>query len=246
MERLTRRTEGWAAGLRLAAISMGTDPDPDQFAAELITEDSALTGYLAEEVLSTQPPAVRDVLLSTSILEQVDAEAAIELTGNERAGRILAALARANGFVQPIGSGWYRYHTLFAEVLRLTLKREHPGQIASLHRRAARWYKQNGQLTHAVRHAGEAGDWPLAASIVIDQLAIGEIIEPRSSPSLAGEFRNMPPGQTWTGPRRTWCPLRSRCPLADLKPAPPRWMPLTASSRVFPPIRRLQSGWPPR
>jgi LuxR family transcriptional regulator, maltose regulon positive regulatory protein len=200
LERLTRQTEGWAAGLRLAAISMGTHPDPDQFVAELITEDSALTGYLVEEVLSTQPPAVRGVLLSTSILEQVNVEAAIELTGNERAGTVLAALARANAFVQPAGSGWYRYHTLFAEVLRLTLKREHPGQIASLHRRASRWYEQNGHLTHAVRHAAEAGDWPLAASIVIDGLAIGEITEPRASPSLASEFRNMPHGQTWTGP----------------------------------------------
>ncbi len=200
LERLTRQTEGWAAGLRLAALSMGTHPDPDQFASELITEDSALTGYLVEEVLSTQPPAVRGVLLSTSILEQVNAEAAIELTGNERAGTVLAALARANAFVQPVGSGWYRYHTLFAEVLRLTLKREHPDQMASLHRRAARWYERNGHLTHAVRHAAEAGDWQLAASIVIDGLAIGEITEPRGSPSLAGEFRNMPHGQTWTGP----------------------------------------------
>jgi len=200
LERLTRQTEGWAAGLRLAALSMGTHPDPDQFAAELITQDSTLTGYLVEEVLSTQPPAVRGVLLSTSILEQVSAEAAIELTGNERAGTILAALARANAFVQPVGSGWYRYHTLFGEVLRLTLKREHPDQIASLHRRAARWYEQNGHHTHAVRHAAEAGDWPLAASIVIDGLAIGKITEPRGGPSLAGEFRNMPHGQTWTGP----------------------------------------------
>ena len=155
LERLTRRTEGWAAGLRLAAISMGTHPDPDQFVTELITEDSALTGYLVEEVLNTQPPAVRDVLLSTSILEQVNAEAASELTGNEQAGTILAALARANAFVQPAGSGWYRYHTLFAEVLRLTLKREHPDRMACLHRRAARWYERNGQLTDAVRHAAE-------------------------------------------------------------------------------------------
>ena len=85
LECLTRRTEGWAAGLRLAAISMGTHPDPDQFVTELITEDSALTGYLVEEVLNTQPPEVRDVLLSTSILEQVSAEAASELTGNEQA-----------------------------------------------------------------------------------------------------------------------------------------------------------------
>ena len=201
LQRLTRRTEGWAAGLRLAAISMCAHPDPDQFAAELITDDSALTGYLVQEVLNTQPPEVRDVLLSTSILEQVSAQAAIELTGNERAAAILPAVARANGFVEPIGSGRYRYHPLFAEVLRLKLRCEYPDRIAPLHRRAARSYERSGQLTDAVRHAAQAGDWPLAASIVIDQLAIGEIIEPRGSPSLAGEFAGMPPGRAWTGPQ---------------------------------------------
>ena len=180
---------------------MGTHPDPGQFVQELITDDSALTGYLVEEVLNAQPPAVRDVLLSTSILEHVSAQAASELTGNGQAGRILPALARANAFVQPIGSGWYRYHTLFAEVLRLKLKREHPDRLTFLHQAAAQWYERNGQLPDAVRHAAEAGDWQLAASIVIDGLAISEIIEPRGGPSLAGEFAGMPRGQAWTEPQ---------------------------------------------
>ena len=198
---LTRRTEGWAAGLRLAAIWMNTHPDPDQIVKELITDDSALTGYLVEEVLNPQSPAARDVLLSTSILERVSAQAASELTGNDQAGTILPALARANAFVQPTGSGCYRYHTLFAEVLRLKLRHEHPGRVASLHRRAALWYERNGQLTFAVRHAAEVGDWQLAASTVIDGLAISEIIQPRGSPSLAGEFGGMPHGQAWAGPQ---------------------------------------------
>jgi LuxR family transcriptional regulator, maltose regulon positive regulatory protein len=200
LETLTRRTEGWAAGLRLAALSMSTHPDPDQFVTELIAEDSALTGYLVQEVLSTAPPAAQDVLLSTSILEQVSGEAASELTGNEQAGTILPALAHANGFVQPTGSGWYRYHPLFAEVLRLKLSREQPDRIAPLHRRAARWYERNGQLTDAVRHAAHAGDWPLAAGIIIDHLAISQIIEPRGSPSLADVFQGMPHGQAWSEP----------------------------------------------
>ena len=200
LECLTRRTEGWAAGLRLAALSMGTHPDPDQFITELITEDSALTGYLVAEVLNTAPPDVRDVLLSTSILEQVSAQAACELTGNDQAGAILPALARANGFVQPAGSGWYRYHPLLAEVLRLQLSREHPDRMAPLHRRAARWHERHGQLTGAVRHAAQAGDWQLAASIVIDALAIDQVIQPRGSPSLAGELGGMPYGHAWTGP----------------------------------------------
>jgi LuxR family transcriptional regulator, maltose regulon positive regulatory protein len=201
LEFLTRRTEGWAGGLRLAAMSMDTHPDPDQFVKELITDDSAVTGYLVAEVLNPQPPAVRDVLLSTSILEHVNAQAARELTGNEQAGRILPALARENAFVQPAGSGWYRYHPLFAEVLHLELKREHPDRMACWHRRAAQWYERNSQLTFAVRHAATAGDWQLAASIVIDQLAISEIIQPRRSPGLASEFGGMPRDRAWAGPQ---------------------------------------------
>ena len=201
VECLARRTEGWAAGLRLAAISIGTHPDPDQFVKELITEDSALTGYLVEEALANASPELREVLLSTSILEHVNAEAAGELTGNEQAGAILPAAARANAFVQPIGCGWYRYHTLFAEVLRLRLRSEYPDRIATLHRRAARWCERNGMLIAAVQHATHAGDWQLAAGMVIDALAIGEIIEPRSSPSLAGEFRRMPRGEAWSAPQ---------------------------------------------
>ena len=198
LECLTRRTEGWAAGLRLAAISMDTHPDPDQFVTELITEDSALTGYLVEEVLDAAPPQVREVLLATSILERVSAETAAELTGDEQAGATLLAVARANAFIQPAGGGWYRYHTLFAEVLRLKLRHEYPGQLASLHRRAARWHERNGPLTDAVRHAAQARDWPLAASMVIDALAISEIIEPRGGRSLAGEFAGMPREEPWT------------------------------------------------
>jgi LuxR family maltose regulon positive regulatory protein len=201
LECLTRRTEGWAAGLRLAAISMGSHRDPAQFVTQLASDDNALTGYLVEEVLNAQPPDVREVLLSTSILEQVSAEAASELAGDEHAGRILAGLTRANAFVQPAGGGWYRYHTLFAEVLRLKLRREHPDRVAALHRQAARWYERNGRLTDAVRHAARAGDWPLAARMVIDQLAIGDITEPRDGRPLAGEFRGMPHRGSWTGPQ---------------------------------------------
>jgi len=201
IECMTRRTQGWAAGLRLAALSVGAHPDPDQFVTELITEDSALTRYLVAEVLNAQPPAVRDVLLSTSILEQVSGEAARELTGNEQAAGILTAAARANGFIQPSGSGRYRYHPAFAEVLRLTLRLEHPDRIAAMHRRAARWYERNGQLAEAVRHAAQAGDWPLAASMVIDGLAISKVIEPQGSPSLADVFQSMPHREAWNEPQ---------------------------------------------
>jgi LuxR family maltose regulon positive regulatory protein len=201
LECLMRRTEGWAAGLRLAAISMDAHPDPDQFVQELVTEDSALTGYLVEEVLNSQPPEVQEVLLTTSILEQVSSEAASELVGNEQAAGFLPALARTNTFVQPIGSGWYRYHPLFAEVLRLKLRLKYPERMPDLHRRAARLYEQNGSLIHAVRHAAKAGDWQLAARVVIDGLAITEIMEPQRGQSLAGEFLSMPHSEVWDEPQ---------------------------------------------
>jgi LuxR family maltose regulon positive regulatory protein len=200
---LTRRTEGWAAGLRLAAISLGAHRDPGQFVTELAAENSALTGYLVDEVLNAQPPEVQDVLLCTSILEQFSADAAAALAGDGRAADMVRALVHANAFVQPMESGWYRYHTLFAEVLRLKLRRRYPGRDAELHRRAARWYAENGLLTDAVRHANRADDWPLAAEMVIDQLAIGQIIEPEPAPGrcLAEEFASMPSDQAWTGPQ---------------------------------------------
>ncbi len=189
---LTRRTEGWAAGLRLAALSVDTHRDPDQFVKGLVAEDSAVTSYLAEEVLKAAPPEAREVLLCTSILEHVSPEAAGELTGNAQAGRILADLARTNAFVQPVGSGWYRYHTMFAEVLRLKLRHESGDRMPELQRRAASWYQRHGALTGAVRRAARAGDWQLATSMVIDGLAVGEIIGPGRNPSLADEFASMP------------------------------------------------------
>jgi LuxR family maltose regulon positive regulatory protein len=201
LECLVRRTEGWAAGLRLAALSMDAHPDPGQFVAELAAEHSALTGYLVEEVLNAQPAQVRDVLLCTSILEEVSTDAAVEVTGDEQAAGTLSAVARANAFIQRTGSGQYRYHTLFAEVLRLKLRREHPDRVAGLHQRAARWYGRNDLLSQAVRHAARAGDWQLAAAMVIDDLAISQLIEPGNGQRLADEFRELPPGRSWTGPQ---------------------------------------------
>src|SRR5215813_5763101 len=200
-ECLTRQTEGWAAGLRFAAMSLAARPDPDRYVKELVTRQSALTGYLVEEVLNTQRAEVREVLLGTSILDHVNADIAGELVGNGQAGRILADLAQSNAFVQPVDGGWYRYHTLFAEMLRLKLELEHPDRIASLHRQAARWYERNGRLADAVRHAAEACDWQLAAGMVIDGLAINEIIEPRGGRSLADEFARMPRGKAWPEPQ---------------------------------------------
>ena len=102
---ITERVGGWAAGLRLAALSLDGHPDPGLFIKNLAAEDNALTSYLVDEVLDAQPPAQRELMLRTSILDRVSADVAWELTGDEQAGRTLAALARSGGFIQPLGHG---------------------------------------------------------------------------------------------------------------------------------------------
>ena len=196
---LTERAEGWAAGLRLAAISMQGHPDPEQFVKEFVAEDSPVVGYLVEEVLNAQPPGIRDLLLRTSILDSFDTGIASELS-DEHTGNDVSDLVRANAFVLPAGSGWYRYHALFADVLRLKLRHESPDLVPELHRRAAGWYRRNGLLTPAVRHAAAAGDWQLAARIVVGELAVGQLTETGGDHSLADEFTRMRPAQAWTTP----------------------------------------------
>jgi LuxR family maltose regulon positive regulatory protein len=192
LESLTGRTEGWAAGLRLAAISLVGHPDPDQFVKEFDAENGAITSYLVEEVLNAQPAPIRDFLLRTSILYRVNADLGRELGDDDQAPDVLPTLAETNAFVRPLGHGWYRYHPLFAAVLQLKLRRECPGRLPDLHRRAARWSWQRGRLADAVRHAGMSGDWQLAAQIAVDELAIDQLIEPPGHQLLADEFRRMP------------------------------------------------------
>ena len=192
LDSLTSRTEGWAAGIRLAAISLNGHPDPEQFVKKLGAEDSAVTGYLVEEVLNAQPAYLRDFLLQTSILDRINPGIGAEFSDSEPAVTILLGLVATNAFVRPLGNGWYGYHPLFAEILRLKLRREFPGQLPDLHRRAAGWYLRNGYLMEAVRHAAAAGDWPLAARMVLEELAISDLIEPQSDVSIFDVFRGMP------------------------------------------------------
>jgi LuxR family maltose regulon positive regulatory protein len=175
---LTESSEGWAAGLRMAAMSMAGHPDPEQFVRNLIAEDRAITGYLMEEVLGTRPADVRELLLRTSILDQVNADIAAALTDGDQVPAVLDTMARANAFVQPVGQDWYRYHALFRAVLQRRLQRERPQIVTDLHRRAAAWYQREGMVADALGHATKAGDDQLTARIMIDGLAIGQLIGP--------------------------------------------------------------------
>ena len=200
LERITGRTEGWAAGMRLAALSLQGHDDPEQFVKELETGDSAITSYLVEEVLNAQPAPVRAMLLRTSVLDSFSADLVCELTDDPRWVDRLPGLARANAFIRPLGHGWYRYHSLFATVLRLKLRIECRGQLTDLYQRAARWCRRNGRLGDAVRYAAASGDWPFAAGMVVDEFAVGQLIEARGHPPLAEAFGAMPRDAVWTQP----------------------------------------------
>jgi LuxR family transcriptional regulator, maltose regulon positive regulatory protein len=167
---LHQRTEGWAAGLRLAALSLAGHPDPERFVAEFSGSDRMVTEYLLAEMLDRQPADVQDLLLRTSVLEQVNGELADVLTGRPGSERILLELEDANAFVLSLDPERtsFRYHHLFADLLRLELRRTLPEEVPELHRRAAEWFTRHGEVAEAVRHTQAAGDWQGAARLLAD------------------------------------------------------------------------------
>jgi LuxR family maltose regulon positive regulatory protein len=167
---LHERTEGWAAGLRLAALSMAGHPDPERFVAEFSGSDRTVAEYLLAEMLDRQPPDVQDLLLRTSLLDRVNGELADLLTGCPGSEQILLDLEDANAFVESLDPArtWFRYHRLFADLLRLEMRRTLPAEIPGLHRRAAGWFAGRGQVAEAIRHTQAAGDWPEAARLLAD------------------------------------------------------------------------------
>ncbi len=167
---LHQRTEGWAAGLRLAALSLADHPDPERFVAEFSGSDRAVAEYLLAEMLERQPGDVQDLLLRTCLLDRVNGELADLLTGRPGSERILLDLEDANAFVVSLDPErtWFRYHHLFADLLRLQLRRTLPAETPALHRRAAAWFSEHGQVVDAIRHTQAAGDWPDAARLLAD------------------------------------------------------------------------------
>ena len=168
---LHQRTEGWAAGLRLAVISLADHPDPERFVAEFSGSERLVAEYLIAEMLDRQPDDVQDLLLRTSLLDRVNGELADLLTGRPSSERILLDLEDANAFVESLDPErmWFRYHHLFGDLLRLELRRMLPAEVPALHRRAAGWFTLQGQVVEAIRHTQAAGDWADAARLLADQ-----------------------------------------------------------------------------
>ena len=167
---LHQRTEGWAAGLRLAAISLAGHPDPERFIAEFSGSERTVAEYLIAEMLERQPDVVQNLLLRTSLLDRVNGDLADLLTGRPGSERILLSLEDANAFVVSLDPErtWFRYHHLFGDLVRLELRRRLPEEVLALHRRAAGWFIRHGQVADAIRHTQAAGDWPAAARLLTD------------------------------------------------------------------------------
>ncbi|HMN61345.1 MAG TPA: hypothetical protein PJ988_13315, partial [Anaerolinea sp.] len=165
---LETRTEGWIAGLQLAALSMRGSQDVQGFIRAFAGDHRFIVDYLVEEVLQHQPAPVRSFLLQTSILERLHGPLCDAVTGQSGGKERLETLLRGNFFVIPLDDRrqWYRYHHLFAEVLRTYLLAEQPEQVAKLHRRASLWLEQHGTPGDAIRHALAAGDFSRAADLI--------------------------------------------------------------------------------
>ena len=168
---LVERTEGWAAGLRLAVLSLAGHPDPGRFAAEFSGTERTVAEYLLAEVLDRQTEQVRRLLLRTSVLRRVNGDLADLVTGDSDGERVLQDLEQANAFVVALDArrSWFRYHHLFADLLMLELRRTAaPDEVAGLHRAASAWFAGHGYPVEAIRHAQATRDWGLAAGLLAD------------------------------------------------------------------------------
>ena len=167
-EALVARTEGWAAGLQLAGLSLRGHADPSGFAEAFSGSHRFVLDYLADEVLDGQAGEVRAFLLETSVLERLSAKLCDAVTGRAGSQSMLEDIERAGLFLVPLDEvrGWWRYHHLFADLLRARLQAEQPERVQGLHRAAAAWSDEHDLADDAVRHALAAGDADWAARLV--------------------------------------------------------------------------------
>ncbi|MGH3175176.1 MAG: hypothetical protein ACRDPF_15085, partial [Streptosporangiaceae bacterium] len=165
---LTARTEGWAAGLQLAALSLQGQADPTGFVAAFSGSHRYVLDYLTDEVLEGQTGQVREFLLETSVLDRLSGGLCDAVTGRTGSQAMLEQVEQANLFLVPLDEvrGWWRYHHLFADLLRARLQQQHPDRLAALHRNAAAWSAERGLAGDAVRHAVAAGEMTWAARLI--------------------------------------------------------------------------------
>ncbi|HEY5785278.1 MAG TPA: LuxR C-terminal-related transcriptional regulator [Microlunatus sp.] len=189
---LEERTEGWIAALQLAALSLQGREDASGFIARFAGDDRYIVDYLVEEVLRHQTDAVRRFLLQSAVLDRLTGPLCDAVTGGDDGSEMLVALERANLFIVALDDRreWYRYHHLFADVLRARMLSEHPDQVALLHLRASEWYEGHDLAEAAVRHALAGRDFDRAAHLV--ELAASEIRRHRQEAMMYGWLKALP------------------------------------------------------
>ncbi|HTU75656.1 MAG TPA: LuxR C-terminal-related transcriptional regulator [Trebonia sp.] len=239
---LHERTEGWAAGLRLAALSLAGHPDPERFAAGFSGTDRTVAEYLLTEVLDRQSEPVRRLLLRTSVLERVNGKLADLLTGEAGGERVLQDLEQANAFVVSLDQArtGFRYHQMFAGLLRLELRRTAPDEVAGLHRAASAWFAGHGFAVDAVRHAQAAEDWETAAGLLAGQWP-GLYLDGRAAVTrelLAG----FPPDVRAADARLTAVAAAGELAYGSLDSAERHLRQAERESAVAPPGQRLELG----
>jgi LuxR family maltose regulon positive regulatory protein len=170
---LWHRTQGWAAGLRLAAGALTAAADPHELVRSTAATEAAVADYLLEEVLDHQDTGTQSFLLRTSVAERLTPELAGVLADDPEAQERLDDFERSGVFLIDSVDGWYRYHALFADLLRASLRRRHPDLVADLHARAAGWLLEAGHRGDAEVHTRLAGDWPLAGRLAADRWLAG-------------------------------------------------------------------------
>jgi LuxR family transcriptional regulator, maltose regulon positive regulatory protein len=165
---LMERTEGWPAGLYLAALSLRDRSDATEFVEAFAGDNRLVVDYLTMEVLDKQPPPLRRFLVRTSILSRLTPSACDAVVGTEGSAELLDHLVASNLFVVPVDARrrWYRYHRLFQDLLRSELQRSEPQLIPELHRRASAWHRKWGILDEAIAHAKESGDVPTVRELI--------------------------------------------------------------------------------
>jgi LuxR family maltose regulon positive regulatory protein len=213
--RITARTEGWIAGLQIAALSMQNSDDVSGFITAFTGNHHYIFDYLLEEILGRQSLEIRRFLLYTSILDQLTApmcdallEGDMESSPTRSSSVILEELEHANLFILPLDHDhrWYRYHHLFSDLLRLMLERSHPGLSAELHRRACRWYEAQEMLPESLQHAISSGDMQLVTQIVSANVLV--LVENNEIAPTLAKIDSLSPEEMialpWLGIARAW------------------------------------------
>ncbi|MBN1537734.1 MAG: hypothetical protein JW908_13435 [Anaerolineales bacterium] len=197
---LIRTTEGWVAGLQMAALSIKNQPDANQWIKRFSDSQSYIFDYLTEAVLDVQDEAIQEFLLKTSILNELAAPLCDYLLDKNDSRKMLDYLENTNLFITPLGKEriWYRYHALFADTIKMRLERQYPPSIPELHLRAATWLKENGFTEKAIPHAISAGDLDLA-SMIIEESAL-QVINRLDFTTLKRWLNYLPEHYLWQRP----------------------------------------------